>query len=39
MLGKVWFARKNFVNSIMELCLLEIRAKHKGVEIALKKGC
>ena len=37
MLGKVCFTHKNFVSSIMGLCLAEIRAKHKGVGIVLKK--
>ena len=37
MLEKVWFTHKNFVSSIMGLCLAEIRAKHKGVWIVLKK--
>ena len=36
MLGKVWFTQKNFVSSIMGLCLAEIKARHKGVGIALK---
>ena len=37
MLEKVWFTHKYFVSSIMGLCLAEIRAKHKGVGIVLKK--
>ena len=35
MLGKVWFTQKNFVTSIMGLCLADIKARHKGVGIAL----
>ena len=36
MLGKVWFTHKNFLSSIMGLCLAKIKARHKGVGIALK---
>ena len=36
MLGKVWFTQKNFLSSIMGLCLAKIKARHKGVGIALK---
>ena len=36
MLGKVWFTLKNFVSSIMGLCLAEIKVRHKGVGIAPK---
>ena len=36
MLGKVWFTQKKFLSSIMGLCLAKIKARHKGVGIALK---
>ena len=36
MLEKVCFTQKNFVSSIMGLCLAEIKERHKGVGIALK---
>ena len=37
-IGKVWFTQKNFVSSIMGLCFAEIKARHKGVGIALGKS-